>query len=47
MFDRDQDQPETLNDLSPLERAIIDQYLKNYPGTDPEEAIKEFRAQGL
>jgi predicted RNA-binding protein Jag len=47
MTDRDQERPERLEDLTPLERKIIDQYLKHYPGTDPEEAIKEFRAQGL
>lgn len=47
MIDRDQEQPEGLDDLTPLERKIIEQYLKDYPGTDPEDAIREFRAQGF
>jgi predicted RNA-binding protein Jag len=47
MIDRDQEQPETLDDLTPLERKIIEQFLLDYPGTSPEEAIKDFRDQGL
>jgi hypothetical protein len=39
--------PETLDDLTPLERKIIEQFLLDNPGTSPEEAIKDFRDQGL
>jgi hypothetical protein len=39
--------PETLDDLTPRERALILAFLKDYPSVSPEEAIKEFLEQGM
>jgi hypothetical protein len=45
--DRDQERPETLDDLTPRERAVIEQFLRDYPGSDPIEVIKDFRREAL